>query len=145
MRRGEQKLFHFLIDPDLKDAEFVQIAGSLSKRPPGDLLHRAWRARRMILDGRLADDVGRPSLEEEVISRVEKLLLGEARLTKKKAMDLLARELRYNKRFPDRVSFARAVELLVRNTTGSAVVSAAQRIRNQLVHSSSSDWPLREG
>jgi hypothetical protein len=86
------------------------------------------------------------SLTEQTIRSVERLLLVEAGLDEKVLIKLVAKRLGGGKVESIMIApFSRAMTKLIEKYGGSAVLSAAQQIRNEIVHRSSNpDWPLKE-
>lgn len=89
-------------------------------------------------------------LAPEIVERVESLLLGEAHLSVSRAATRLQRSLSADKRFGVRALHSRRPAAfrdwlieLVDKAGPSEVLHHATRIRNEFVHRSESDWPLR--
>src|SRR5687768_4063567 len=133
MRKNEKRIVAFLVDPEKTDSDFDEIASLLSSSRVGMFLELAWNIRRQLDRGHPGNDRGF-TLEGEVYRKVAELLLEDSRLPKGKAIDLLLKELRYPKPLPERVSFRRAIGILLKDVDGSRLVSAAQRIRNNVLH-----------
>ena len=86
----------------------------------------------------------------EIADKVEDLLLGDARLTKSQAIELMTRELgEYAPTasplpYSGKMSFRAWIERLQVSTPPSVLLHIANKIRNELVHLPKSDWPLRK-
>ena len=86
---------------------------------------------------------------DEIIDKVETLLVGDAGLAKSMAGTLLYNELSRRGRFgdlpiPTKIAFRLWLARLLDTVPQSEVLHAATKIRNGLVHGSEtgSDWPL---
>jgi hypothetical protein len=96
-----------------------------------------------IKDARL--NAGRYS---EIADKIEELLLSESGLTKMKATEFLANELRREipkdqyLPEPGRNSFRAWVEKLCEELSPSLLLHVVTRLRNKLAHQPKTDWPL---
>jgi hypothetical protein len=84
----------------------------------------------------------RVAMVSQLEQEVERLLIGEAKLTSSDAQQLLATRLGYGP-IPQKKALREIVRRLSVRYAPSAVLSAAHQIRNERVHSSGSvDWRL---
>jgi hypothetical protein len=76
---------------------------------------------------------------------LNQLLRHEAGLTTRRALSLLANQTRYSGEIPEKTSFAEGIRRIIQQVGASKTLSAAHRIRNQVLHSpTASTWPLSD-
>lgn len=94
-------------------------------------------------------DTGEDRHRTQVADRVVQLLQTEARLTPSLAAQLLSKSLasttsRHLPQFRPKEGLRSWVSRLTKDVSNSELLHHATKIRNQAVHSSGVDWPLRE-
>lgn len=144
MKNFEQKLVLLLADPQLSDTQFRDAARFLT----GHRLHRAISA---------ADELRRhmrhlfknssgDQIDDEVYDRVKEAVITHAKLSPSEALRALASELELKERFPAKYSLRKGLVRLLKSTDASALLSAAERVRQRLVGAPNEHgWPLMGG
>jgi hypothetical protein len=144
MKTFEQKLVMLLSDPQLTDAQFRDAARLLT----GERLYRTIRAaeelrshmRHLFRNGREEE------VDDDLYLRLKSLLLTESGMKPIDALRALARELDLNEQFPAKSSFRKGLARLLQSGDGSALLSAAERIRERASEETTEHaWPLSKG
>jgi hypothetical protein len=147
-----QKLVLLLADPSIPRSDLATFYRWLENGGISACIAQAEEIR-TILSEPLPTSTGDKSVEvppvtvhAELIETITRLLIDEAHLRRRPALEELAHRLDYRERLPDRISFDKGIARLIASAGGSRVLSAAQQIRNAVVHHADSlAWPLREG
>ena len=154
MKNIEKRLVWFLADPSISEKEFDQLE-RLIEHPHRlfDLIEKARETRRAAVrkswteaHEKLHGSIER-QYEDELLNQLSQLLLSEAGMTVRTALRALASTLDYEGRLSPSLSFENGVRRIAEEHPQSAILSAATRVRNQVVHSSPNDpritWPLK--
>jgi hypothetical protein len=158
MKSVASEFVRFLADPDWSETEFRALERLVLSEEAKTCLEAARHLRRQtreVLRHFEGESVWEESvrsnpqssvkgeLADAVFSRVRDLLLDEARLSSSAAIAALNAELPGVKRPNPRTSLRNAVEYFLSVADGSAVLSAAQRVRNKAIHGGfKHPWPL---
>jgi hypothetical protein len=151
MKHIQKKRILLLADPTISDQEFSNLARWLTLTGIEECLRAAREIRRhlnaSLLSGQDTPRLPDPQLDEvrKVLNDLERLLLAEANLSVKEALEQLANVLGYNRSLGERISFDRGTRFLIKKFGGSSVLAAPHEIRNESVHSVlHRDWPLQD-
>ena len=154
MKNCEKRLIWFLGDPSFSDREFSQLANLFSQPSKMDeLLNKAYQLRRdsakrnRIENHEKFHSLDERQYEDELLNHLSQLLLIEARMKVNTALRAIASTTGYDHPLPPSLSFENGIRRIAEVHSPSAILSAATRIRNQVVHSSPKDpsvaWPLK--
>ncbi len=148
-----QKFVLLLADPEISMPAFLRFCNWLQNGGLSTCIGQAKEIRALLSQSdAVAPDKSPESASDEqnaqyhkVISTIGRLLMEEAHLRSRQALELLADRLGYSRGFPEKISFGKGVLRLIDFANASTVLSAAQQIRNTAVHNGfSNTWPLRE-
>jgi len=145
----------FLSDPSLSDDDFQALAHILRDGGGHDIVTTAATVREAVRKKDWADVKKRlrATHREEhtgdpLLDSVSRLLLSEANLTVSAALRALAEVLGYNIPMVQSLSLQNGIKRLRKQFEPGEIVSAAQRVRNQVVHnvqdSPNMTWPLKK-
>jgi hypothetical protein len=150
MKSVEAELIRFLSDPKWNDSEFMRLSRLIDGAEAMNCVEAAMQIRestktalqqysRRGFSDEIAPDGSQLSakreLNEAVYSRLKRLLIGEAGMQQRAAIEALAVELPVPNPSPVALrSLRNAVEYFLQFMDGSTLLSAAQRIRNEFVH-----------
>ena len=149
MNSVESELIQFLSDPKRTDSEFMKLSrliwtgdAKLCVEAATQIRENTKAVLRQISRGTTSDETApddsrfssKRQLTDAVYVRLKELLINEAGLTQSSAVAALSKELALP--IPSSVrSLLGAVEHFLKFIDGSALLSAAQRVRNATVHS----------
>jgi hypothetical protein len=153
MNSVRQKFILLLADPSISRADFAAFCTWLQSGGIRKALDEAAEIRAILFrspEG-LADAApDRPPSEPthanpQLLDAILRLLIEEAALSRRTALPLLAKKLDYDGSIPVKKAFETGLMRLIEFAGPSAVLSAAQQIRNELVHHPNSlAWPLKD-
>lgn len=139
MKTIEQKLVMLLADPQLSESQFRDAAHFLSSGHLYRVIQSAEELRRHMRHLFRGEE----DINSELYERLKEILLRDAKLKSADALRALARELDFDERFPVKGSFRQGLVHLLKNGDGSALLSAAERIRHRVANGASEHgWPL---
>lgn len=154
MNRAFNRVCLLLAAAGFSEREVREFANCLIEDGPGTLLHQFTYVRDMLRGIHLEqlettlEHTAVTQTSAGTLSKVERLLLDEAGLSKGAAVDLLMIEFR--KRYPtkrlpseSRKGFAAWIEKLSVVIPESELLHVATQIRNSFVHQTPSDWRLK--
>jgi hypothetical protein len=142
MKTFEQRLVMILADPDLSDSQFRAAAHFLAS----GRIHRVIRAAEELRSHLRHLFRGEDDMDSEFYERLKGILLRDANMKSTDALRALARELDFDRPFPAKGSFRHGLAHLLENGSTSALLSAAERIRERRSNSKSEHgWPLIQG
>lgn len=142
MKNFEQKLVMLLADPQISDAQFHEAARFLS----GGHLYRAIRAAEELRSHMRHLFRAEDEVDDELYSQLREVLLAKSKMKPADALRALAQELDLNERFPSKSSFRQGLTRLLKSGSGSALLSAAERIRERVSNGVGEHaWPLAGG
>jgi hypothetical protein len=159
--RAIDRLCLLLASSDFSDKELREMVSVLERVSPAELARVVERLRTLAAHeiSRLRKAGSHTDLERSgalenrtgIATRVERLLRGDAGLSSSQAIKLLVDVLITGAGIPERMVRPRARETLRQwvlrissDIPPSELLHYASALRNQLVHASPSDWPLRD-
>lgn len=159
MKRGIERLCLLLASSDFSESDLRQLLPSLRQVPPTELIAVVKRLRlvasrdaarlkaRESLSDTGVDDL--PSSVSGLASRVDRLLRGEARLSSSHAimllLDAMSKDIGTEKNIRPRAreTLRQWVIRVSEFMPPSVILHYATALRNDIVHDTRSDWPLR--
>lgn len=153
MKHLRQKFVLLLADPETNRSDLLSFCEWLRKGGLRTCVAQAEKIRALLSQpGGEASDKSLERMSDEasaryveVVDSITRLLIGEAKLRRREALLLLAERLGYRRGFSARISFDRGLLRLLTFANPPTVLSAAQKIRNEVVHDHGAlPWPLRE-
>jgi len=136
-----------LSEPSMSDSDFSKFSNWLRNGGLDQCISAAELVRQELKAVRMPSDRSDPiePVSEQVTQAVKRLLCVESRIEPRDAVKQLIRRLGTSQGPSMLAPFSSAISKLVDQHGGSAVLSAAQQIRNEIVHQQrGSNWPLED-